>query len=220
MGWRDRDYARFTDEEFAAIYGDPRQRRSSGPPPSSPVALPFGTPSSPRRRRHRYTRLRGFVRSLAIIVAAVAATAAILGALIVTGQIDAFADIMNGATATPPVAANVRAAPKAPIRVETRPFVPTAPSPPKPVARVGLIIGTRLLRQGSVLRLHGTHMPEPGSIVIRGRWGSSGSWETFSVARGSTASYSLAVPLTHRGVLHLRIDYPDGYRAVGTYRVE
>jgi hypothetical protein len=56
-----------------------------------------------------------------------------------------------------------------------------------------------------------------GNIVISGRWG-GGRWEAFAVARGERVRFSFRIPLTHRGVLRLRIAYPDGARAVGTYK--
>src|SRR4051812_19842871 len=89
MGWRERDYAKFTDEEFAAIYGaSPRRGGSGGGPPlvGSGVgwAAPAGRSGSPRGRRRRGG---GFLRALGLLGFSVVATAIILGGAIVTGRV-------------------------------------------------------------------------------------------------------------------------------------
>jgi hypothetical protein len=84
--------------------------------------------------------------------------------------------------------------------------------------RTTRIAGTRLLQYGTTLTLSDTHSPMVGNIVVSGRW-VPGRWETFAVARGERRTFSFRIPLSRRGVLHLRIAYPDGGRAVGTYQV-
>jgi hypothetical protein len=81
------------------------------------------------------------------------------------------------------------------------------------------IAGTRIVQHGTTMTLSGRHTPQAGSIEVLGRWG-AGSWEAMGVADASRASYSLRIPLTRRGVLQLKIRYPDGSAAVGSYHVE
>ena len=211
MGWRERDYAKFTDQEFAAIYGG--GRRSGGPPPASRAVPPSSGAAPVARRRRRSGRpYSSLGRVIKVVTVALAGTAAFFTFLVVTGQVEALDHFMNSQTLSSPIGPNAPAVPSAPLRIEN--------PPTKAMRQVGLITGTRLLHAGTTLRLHGTHPPESGSIVIRGRWNSSARWVTYGVARGSARSYALAVPLAQRGVLHLRIDYPDGHHAVGTYQVD
>ena len=100
--------------------------------------------------------------------------------------------------------------------------IPAAPQPvviPASRPRVMRIVGTRILQRGGTFTLSGRHAPQAGSIEILGRWG-AGAWETIAVANGLRPTYSLRIPLTRTGVLRLKIRYPDGSSALGTYRVE
>lgn len=216
MGWRERDYAKFTDQEFAAIYGG--SRRSGPPPPAQPPANTgsSGAAPLPHRRRRSGRSHRPAGRLAAIVTLAVAGAATFFTFLVATGNVENFNNFISKSTSphTAPVAA------PDPIPVIKMPPAEAPRLAPTGDRQVGLIAGTRLLHAGMTLRLTGTHTPDPGSIVIRGRWNANRRWVTFGVARGSVRSYALAVPLTRRGVLHLRIDYPGGYRAVGTYQVQ
>jgi len=80
MGWRERDYAKFTDEEFAAIYG--ASARHTGSIVGSPPGDGSGSNSRPRRRRGG-----GFMRALRLLGISVVATAIIFGGAIVTGRV-------------------------------------------------------------------------------------------------------------------------------------
>jgi hypothetical protein len=194
VGWRERDYAKFRKDEFNAIYG---QR---GP------NEPYGTATMPaaRSRRRRRSRRTGVPRGLRLIILAVAAAGALFGGAVATGRVEDINSLFQRTLS--PAPAVVIPAP-APVQVQM------------PVAtRTTRITGTRLLQYGSTFRLSGSHSPMAGTIVISGRWG-AGRWETFAVARAASRSFAFQVPLTRRGILHLRIAYPDGERAVGTYQV-
>jgi hypothetical protein len=194
MGWRDRDYAKFRKDEFDAIYGRNNERGYSTRTRSGADPLSFG---AGRRRRRRFR----VPRALVLLATAVAATAVILGGMVATGNVP---DSLGQAGGNPPVFS------VAPV---ITPFVPT----PVP-RRVMRIAGTRIVHRGA-LTLSGHHTPQAGSIAILGRWGSE-PWVTFAVADATRTSYSVKVPLTRLGMLHLRIRYPDGSSAVGTYHVE
>ena len=78
---------------------------------------------------------------------------------------------------------------------------------------------TRVIRRGGAFILTGHHTPRAGSIAILARWG-AGPWRKVATADGLRPTYSVRIPLTRNGVLHLKIRYPDGSLAVRTYRVE
>jgi hypothetical protein len=200
MGWRDRDWAKFTDEEWRALIG---RRSSRNLPPSHEGASHRTVSTSVPRRRTKRAGGRRALRTIGLLVFCVAATAAILGGMIVTGHVP-------GANSQPNAATPITLHPVASV-----PPVVDRTLPP----RVTRITGTRLLDYGGSLTLSGHHTPTSGTISVRGRWG-SGAWITFAVASASRRSYSFRIPLTHRGVLHLRVVYPDGSSSVGTYQVE
>ena len=77
---------------------------------------------------------------------------------------------------------------------------------------------TRVIRRGGAFMLTGHHMPRAGSIAILARWG-SGPWRTVATADGLRPTFSVRIPLTRSGVLHLKIRYPDGSTAFETRRV-
>jgi hypothetical protein len=195
MGWRDRDYAKFRKDEFEAIYGGTRfagahtARATRG-------AMRKESAGSPRRRRGSRA-----LRALWLLALAVVGTAALLGIAIGIGN----SSLGNHAQGSSPSAF----VPSGKLSVRIVPPVPH---------RATRIAGIRLLQYGSRLTLSDSHTPMTGNIVISGRWG-EGRWETFAVARGERSTFSFRIPLTSRGVLRLRILYPDGARAVGTYQV-
>jgi hypothetical protein len=138
-----------------------------------------------------------------LAIAAVAA-AALLGGAIATGKVKQIDSLANRTVAPSPAVV---------------PQIPPLAQLERPAAdRTTRIFGTRLLHYGGTFTLSGSHTSMAGNIVISGRWG-GGRWETFAVARGNRPTYSVRVPLDRRGVLHIRISYPDGIRAVGTYQV-
>jgi hypothetical protein len=69
---------------------------------------------------------------------------------------------------------------------------------------------------GATLLLHGT-APTAGKVIVRGSYGGL-RWHTLATARAKR-SYTVGVHLGRRGVLHLRVLYADGSRAVGSIRV-
>jgi hypothetical protein len=162
--------------------------------------------SSYTSRTGRGTTHRGIsFRALRLIAVAVLGTAALLGVAIATGKVNDLNSLGNQLQGPSPAAVASHVQP--PVRVVA------------PVSRrTTRITGTRLIQYGTTLTLSDSHTPMVGNIVISGRWG-SGRWETFAVARGERSTYSFRIPLSRRGVLSLRIAYPDGARAVGRYQV-
>jgi hypothetical protein len=86
VGWRDRDWAKFTPEEFDAIYGGGSKSpfgsntgRGRGPDLSSAIA---GGRS--RRRRRASSGLRSAMR---IVLGSIVGFAAIFGAMLATGHV-------------------------------------------------------------------------------------------------------------------------------------
>jgi hypothetical protein len=201
MGWRDRDYAKFRKDEIDALLGSSGGggRYTTG---TRRGAVPSAGRPLPRKRRRRGSRL---LRALMLLVVAVVATAVLLGLGIATGQVKQDG-VLAGGTPSPAPAVIV---PQVPVPVRIVPPV---------VHRTTRITGTRLLQYGSTLTLTDSHTPVTGNIVVSGRWG-AGPWTAFAVARGAERRFSFRIPLDRRGVLHLRIAYPDGGRAVGTYQV-
>ena len=199
MGWRDRDYAKFRKDEFEAIYGG-AGRVSPYVGRTTRGRTPTGDASARRGRRGF-----GALRAVRLVAVAVVGTAALLGIAIATGTVDDLNSV--GKQGQAPSSSAVFPQVRLPVRVVTR--VPY---------RTTRIAGTRLLQGGTTLTLSDSHAPMAGDIVISGRWG-FGPWETFAVARGERRTFSFRIPLTRRGVLRLRITYPDGARAVGRYQV-
>jgi hypothetical protein len=202
MGWRDRDYAKFRKDELDALLGSSGHvgRYTTG---TKRGAVPQGIGQS--NARHRRRGGSGLLRAVTLVVIAVVATGALLGIGIVTGQVKQNS-LLAGAIPGP-----------APALVVPQVQLPVQVVPPvsHPTTRIA---GTRLLQYGSTLTLRDSHTPMSGNIVVSGRW-ATGSWETLAVARGSDPTFSFRIPLDRRGVLRLRIAYPDGGRAVGTYTV-
>jgi hypothetical protein len=198
MSWRDRDYAKFTKEEFEAIYGT----GDAGFHTTGPTR---GTSRSMDGGARRTRRGSGAFRALRLLALAVGGTTALLALAIATGKVNDFESTRNQVLVSTPTAVVPQIQP--PLRI-------AGPVP----HRASLITGTRLLQYGSTLTLADSHTPMPGNIVVSGRWGSA-RWETLAVARGERGRFAFRIPLTRRGVLSLRIAYPDGERAVGTYHV-
>jgi hypothetical protein len=198
MGWRDRDYAKFRKDEFEAIYG-----RANPDGSYATATSPGASPRISRRRRRR--RGSSFFRALRLLAIAVVGAAVLLGGAIATGKVKDIDSLANRTPNSTPVVVVPQVPPPTPVEVPA-------------THRTIRISGTRLLQYGGTLTLSGSHTPMVGNFVISGRWG-AGHWETFAVARGDGPTYSVRIPLDRRGVLHIRINSPDGSRGVGTYQV-
>ena len=75
------------------------------------------------------------------------------------------------------------------------------------------------VRVGSILTIHCELPPgESGTVSVEGAYGRP-PWQTLAVAARSGNAYAARIHLGRTGLLHLRITYPDGHRAVGAVRV-
>jgi hypothetical protein len=84
--------------------------------------------------------------------------------------------------------------------------------------QVGKLHGPRAARIGSFLTVSGSLPPgTAGSVSVEGTYGHG--WQTLVLVSTGASSYTARIPLARRGLLHLRIVYPDGSRSVGSIRV-
>lgn len=169
MGWRDRDYAKWTDDERSRFYG-------TGSTPST-------------RGSSLGTRVRPVPGALmAVLVSLVVA----LG----LGQLP-------------------RAHPLVPALHFALPGLATN----SVSAEVGRISIARRLPLGSFLTLRG-EVPagESGTVTVGGAY-TRPPWRLLGAVPTSNGRYEIRIRLNHRGLLHLRVTYPDGHRSVGETRV-
>lgn len=89
--------------------------------------------------------------------------------------------------------------------------LPALSSPAK-TGHIALRSGAQL---GSLLTLHG-RLPggEAGTVTIDGAYG-GGRWHVLAAVPARDGSYSARIQLGRKGLLHLRVTYPDGHEAVG-----
>ena len=94
----------------------------------------------------------------------------------------------------------------------------TTPSPNTgaTVARVAL---PRTATLGSFLTIHG-QLPagESGTVSVDGAYRRP-PWRLLAAVPAMDGSYTARLRLRHKGLLHLRIHYPDGNRSTGSIRV-
>jgi hypothetical protein len=175
MGWRDRDYAKWTDEERRLFLGSSAPRRAAVPTSAAPSVRPGGS----------------FLRAGAGL--AIAASAALL----LLGQFP-------------------RHHPLLPY------FHLTAPSPRKVTptsSATTLIVLPRNAAVGSFLTIRG-EIPagESGTVSVEGA-SLRPPWRLLAAVPATDGSYTVRVRLSQKGLLHLRILYPDGHRSVGSIHV-
>jgi hypothetical protein len=196
VGWRDRDYARWTDEERRRFLG-------SSVPSSSRPRIGSPLPSSPRPRigsrvPSSQPRLFGSSRvgvaqgaSLAIIVSAV---------LFLLGHVPYSHPLI----------------PALHFTVPRPPFLTQASST---TATLGKISVPRSARLGSFLTLHG-QLPsgESGTVSVDGAYRRP-PWQLLAAVPAQDGFYTARIHLSRTGLLHLRITHPDGHRSVGSIRV-
>jgi len=178
MGWQQRDYARWTDEERRRFLG------SGG--------------SAPARAGSATGETRRFFR--AGVGVAVAASAALFA-------------LGHFPRNHPLVPALNFAIPK---------IGPGSSSPARATAdrdSVGRIRLPTRARVGGFLTIHG-QLPtdEAGTVSVEGAF-SRPPWRLLAAVASTSGSYRARIQLTRLGLLHLRVTYPDGHRAVGSMRV-
>ena len=205
MGWRDRDWAKWTDEERRRFYGSSsssgftaarrakwtdEERRpfyGSSSPSGFTAARSYRTGSGQGRLfGPRVGLLPGFF--LAVIVSLVVALA--------LGQLP-------------------RSHPLIPSLHFTLPSLSSAP----PAAENSTISLPHSLPFRSFLTLHGQLAAgEMGTVTVEGAY-IRPPWRLLAAVPAANGSYQARIPLNHKGLLHLRVTYPDGQRSVGEVRV-
>ena len=176
MGWRDRDWAKWTDEERRRFYG------SSG----SNVSSATSTYSVGRGQGRLFgRRVRASHCFLAVIVS-------LLGALAL-GQLP-------------------RSRPLVPALHVGLPALPGS-------HKTGTLSLPGSSRLGSTLKLHGTLSPGgTGTVTVEGKYGRA-PWQVLATVQVAGGAYETQIPLSRRGLLHIRVTYPDGHTAVGSTKV-
>ena len=182
MGWRERDWAKWTDDERRRFYGS---SRGSGYPTA-------GSSYSTRPGQGRLFGSRVGVAPgafLAVIVSLLAALA--------LGQLPRSHPLIPGLHFTLP-----------------------GRSSTSPTARTAAISLPNSLPLGSFLTLHGD-LPagETGTVAVEGAYVRP-PWYVLARVAATNGSYEARINLTQRGLLHLRVTYPDGQRSVGAVRVK
>ncbi|HJU36332.1 MAG TPA: hypothetical protein VJ716_02810 [Gaiellaceae bacterium] len=169
MGWRDRDYAKWTAHERRRFYGD------------------GSTPST--RGSSLGTRVRPVPSALtAVLVSLVVALA--------LGQL-----------------------PREHPLIPALHFNLQSSAPNSVPAGVGRITIARRLPVGSFLTLHGgVPSGESGTVTVEGAY-TRPPWNLLAAVPVKDGTYEARIQLNHKGLLHLRVTYPDGHRSVGETRV-
>jgi hypothetical protein len=176
MGWRDRDYARWTEDERRHFLGS-----------SASV------PASPGRSR------RGGLIAPGAGVAILASAA-----LVAAGHLPQSHPLIGALDF------------KIPVLQERHADVPAAYSVSGPQVRA--LRGPKTAVVGASLTFRGT--APAGTIHLDGTYGLRPAWHQLasaSVSQGGT--YVVRIVLRQRGLLHLRVMYPDGSRSTGAIRV-
>lgn len=170
MGWRDRDYAKWTDAERRRFYGwgDSPSRVSGGSLGSRVGVVPSAF--------------------LAVLVSLLVALA--------LGQLPA------GHPLVPALHFNLPALSSGASRTTT-----------------GTIVLANTLPYGGFLTLHG-QLPagETGTVTVEGGY-NHGRRHVLATVPAENGSYEARIPLQHRGLLNLRVTYPDGHHSVGSAEV-
>jgi hypothetical protein len=182
MGWRDRDYAKWTDEERRRFLGS-----SLSAPRSPRDAI---TPARPGRARHAGGVFRagaGFV-----IVAS--------AALLALGQLPRGHPLLSAFH----------------VRLPSLNQLAEKPAAASTVPRIAL---PRTAALGSFLTLQG-QLPtgESGTLSVEGA-SVRPPWRRLATVSAKDGTYTARVLLSHKGLFHLRVTYPDGNRATGSIRV-
>lgn len=180
MGWRDRDYARWTDEERRRFYGS-----TSGSGDARRTSYSTG-PAQGRLFGSRVGVAPGAL--LAVIVSLLVA--------LLLGQLP-----------------------------RSHPFLPalhfdlSRHGTSSPGASAGTISLPANLTVGSFLTLRGQLPPgETGTVTVEGEYDQT-PWQVLATVPATNGSYEARVVVNQRGILHLRVTYPDGRHALGETHV-
>lgn len=191
MGWRERDWAKWTDAERERFLGSSRSsaRGPERPPPAR--WSPKGT-GGPERHIRRQT-IGGLI----------------LAAALVTN----YTGVLNNLS--PQHTANTVTTPTPYLRLpQTRPTTVTPPSP-----RYTTMGGPSSVRRGTYMTVTGT-LPqgESGPIIVEGQW-ESGPWYELASTNASNGGFRVRYALPRPGVVHVRLALPNGNYAVKTIDV-
>jgi hypothetical protein len=194
MGWRDRDWAKWSDDEFKRFYGSSDSVRST----STGAAPPWTGGRTRRRRRHP------FLRALFLLLIAVLVTCGLMGAYAAGVRLPSLARNRAPAVIVPPVVPIVTPA-------------PAQPAPPR--ARYFKMTGPTVVPRGSYMTSSGTLTPGvSGPVIVEGRWG-SGRWYRLATTNATNGAYRVRYLLANPGVVHVRLALPDGNFLVATIHV-
>ena len=206
VGWRERDWAKWTDAERQRFYGTTRSTSRPTPSPSRPPVR-----SSPQIRGKRRTQLRlqvgGKRRMRKETVAAF-----ILIAAVVTYS----SGVLNRVRQNPSSPPSSGPASTRSLRLpQVSPTTTTTSSIPRHTT----MSGPSSVRQGAHMTITGTLPPDEGGlIVVEGQW-ESGPWYELASTSTSSGNFKVRYALPRPGVVHVRLVFPNGTYAVHTIDV-
>lgn len=192
MGWRERDWAKWTDAERERFLGS---SRSPGRGPERPLPARWSPKGAGGHKRHiRRQTIGGLILAAALVAN-------------YTGVLHHLSrqDTVNTVT-TPPSYLRLP---------ETPPATVTPPSP-----RYTTMGGPNSVRRGTYMTVTGA-LPqgESGPIIVEGQWEESGPWYELASTTASNGGFRLRYTLPRPGVVHVRLALPNGDYAVKTIDV-
>ena len=190
MGWRERDWAKWTDAERERFLGSsrPSARGAERPPPArwSPKST-----SGPKRHIRRQT-IGGLI----------------LAAALVTN----YTGVLNNLSLQHTVNAVTTLTPY--LRLPRTPATTTTRSP-----HYTTMGGPSSVRRGTYMTVTGTLPPgESGPIIVEGQW-ESGPWYELASTNVSNGGFRVRYALPRPGIVHVRLALPNGNYAVKTIDV-
>jgi hypothetical protein len=203
VGWRERDWAKWTNEERRRFYGS---GRGSGLDTSTGggASLP---PVRSSRGRSRSGGSSGSLLGVLLFLAAVAFALHSMGI-----SLPGHSHRQPSPVLAAPLPTSVLPTPRV--------VVPRKHSTPGVSAvRYVRMNGPSSVPHGSYMTTSGTLAPGvSGPVLVEARW-SSGRWYKLASTTAQGGAYRIRYLLAQPGVVHVRIALPDGNYAVATIRV-
>jgi hypothetical protein len=193
VGWRERDWAKWTDAERQRFFGSTRS--------TSRPSTWSNPPSGGKRRTRKET-------AAALILVSAAAVAYGSSAL------NHSSEHTIGAPSSEPAPTHYLRLPRASPTTITP---PSSSSPPSP--RYTTMSGPSSVPRGTYITVTGALLPgESGPIVVEGQW-ESGPWYELASTNASNGGFRVRYALPRPGVVHVRLALPDGDYDVRTIDV-